>query len=393
VALTRAIYHCTVVVPTGTMDRFDYDTGLYWLLYGHLNNSEALLSTATSEVAKKAKITSEDRTQIFNQELASLVVLSQGNMSCEPLPEIIDELKVSLDQTIKVKPPRLFKTIPPKPQRVDSFSSLSSDNHYETPDYDGDWGSNPNFTPDYNQFPAGKLAGVCLHKVLEELDFKASLESQSDKIKSTLVASGFNDLHFNAAIQLLNNTLNTPLQLGKELKLSIIDKEQRLDELEFYFPINYLNVRKLQQVLNDYTPESKAFQRQAIQRLKFQDVQGFMKGFIDLIFEYKGRYYIVDYKSNRLADTPSEYTKERMEETIGESHYYLQYLIYCVALQRYLKMRLADQYDYNSHFGGVFYLFLRGMQPHSNSSTGIYSTRPKAEFINALDDVFSGVTY
>jgi exodeoxyribonuclease V beta subunit len=393
VALTRAIYHCTVVVPTGTMDRFDYDTGLYWLLYGHLNNSEALLSTATSEVAKKAKLTSEDRTQIFNQELASLVVLSQGNMSCEPLPEIIDELKVSLDQTIKVKPPRLFKTIPPKPQRVDSFSSLSSDNHYETPDYDGDWGSNPNFTPDYNQFPAGKLAGVCLHKVLEELDFKASLESQSDKIKSTLVASGFNDLHFNAAIQLLNNTLNTPLQLGKELKLSIIDKEQRLDELEFYFPINYLNVRKLQQVLNDYTPESKAFQRQAIQRLKFQDVQGFMKGFIDLIFEYKGRYYIVDYKSNRLADTPSEYTKELMEETIGESHYYLQYLIYCVALQRYLKMRLADQYDYNSHFGGVFYLFLRGMQPHSNSSTGIYSTRPKAEFINALDDVFSGVTY
>jgi exodeoxyribonuclease V beta subunit len=183
------------------------------------------------------------------------------------------------------------------------------------------------------------------------------------------------------------------LQLGKELKLSIIDKEQRLDELEFYFPINYLNVRKLQQVLNDYTPESKAFQRQAIQRLKFQDVQGFMKGFIDLIFEYKGRYYIVDYKSNRLADTPSEYTKELMEETIGESHYYLQYLIYCVALQRYLKMRLADQYDYNSHFGGVFYLFLRGMQPHSNSSTGIYSTRPKAEFINALDDVFSGVTY
>jgi exodeoxyribonuclease V beta subunit len=393
VALTRAIYHCTVVVPTGAMDRFDYDTGLYWLLYGHLNNSEALLSTATSEVAKKAKLTSEDRTQIFNQELASLVVLSQGNMSCEPLPEIIDELKVSLDQTINVKPPRLFKTIPPKPQRVDSFSSLSSDNHYETPDYDGDWGSTSNFTPDDNQFPAGKLAGVCLHKVLEELDFKASLESQSDKIKSTLVASGFNELHFNAAIQLLNNTLNTPLQLGKELKLSIIDKEQRLDELEFYFPINYLNVRKLQQVLNDYTPESKVFQRQAIQRLKFQDAQGFMKGFIDLIFEYKGRYYIVDYKSNRLADTPSEYTKERMEETIGESHYYLQYLIYCVALQRYLKMRLADQYDYNSHFGGVFYLFLRGMQPHSNSSTGIYSTRPKAEFINALDDVFSGVAY
>lgn len=380
VALTRAIYHCSIALPIGKLDRFNYDTALYWLLYGHLPQSEALLS----EVAKKAKITPEDRTQIFKQALLDLVEASQNTISCEPLPPIVDELKLSSMQETLLKPIRYFKATPAKTKRVDSFSSLSSGNHYETPDYDSDWGSMPSISTDYNQFPAGKLAGVCLHKLFEELDFKLSLEAQTEQIKSTLLAYGFDERYYPAAVQLIDNTLNTPLKANTELKLINIAQEQRLDELEFYFPIEYLSVRKLQQTLERYTPASKIAQHQAIKRLKFQEVQGFMKGFIDLVFEYKGRYYIIDYKSNRLATTPEEYTKERMEEAVAEAHYYLQYLIYCVALQRYLTVRLPS-YSYDTHFGGVFYLFMRGMQPTEAGGNGIYATRPKEDFINALD--------
>ncbi|MBK8453744.1 MAG: exodeoxyribonuclease V subunit beta [Thiofilum sp.] len=384
VALTRAIYHCSIALPIGKLDGFNYDTALYWLLYGHLPQSEALLSTASSEVAKKAKITPEDRTQIFKQALLDLVEVSQNTMSCEPLPPVVDELKLSSMQETLLKPIRYFKATPAKTKRVDSFSSLSSGNHYETPDYDSDWGSTPSISTDYNQFPAGKLAGVCLHKLFEELDFKLSLEAQTEQIKSTLLAYGFDERYYPAAVQLIDNTLNTPLKANTELKLINIAQEQRLDELEFYFPIEYLSVKKLQQTLERYTPASKIAQHQAIKRLKFQEVQGFMKGFIDLVFEYKGRYYIIDYKSNRLANTPEEYTKERMEEAVAEAHYYLQYLIYCVALQRYLTVRLPS-YSYDTHFGGVFYLFMRGMQPTEAGGNGIYATRPKEDFINALD--------
>lgn len=106
-----------------------------------------------------------------------------------------------------------------------------------------------------------------------------------------------------------------------------------------------------------------------------------MKGFIDLIYEYNGRYYIVDYKSNDLGSAFSDYTFEAMLNEMAEHHYYLQFLIYCVALHRYLKMRLPG-YDWHQHFGGVQYLFLRGMKPYQTGSgvfayqarLGIYSS-------------------
>ncbi|WP_020558700.1 exodeoxyribonuclease V subunit beta [Thiofilum flexile] len=388
VALTRAIYHCSIVVPIGKIDGFNYDSALYWLLYGHLPNSEALLSVASSEAAKKAKITPEDRTQLFKQGLIDLVKASHNTISYTALPEELSDLKVSLGQESLLRSAPYFKTTLVSPQRFESFSSLSVGNHYDAPDYDSEWGTRPVPIPDYTQFPAGKLAGVCLHKIFEELDFKANLESQKELITSTLLASGFEEPYFNAAMQLVSNTLNTPLRANKELKLASITKEQRLDELEFYFPIKYLTTKKLQQVLEEYISPNKIAQHQAIKRLKPQVVQGFMKGFIDLIFEYKGKYYIVDYKSNKLADDPAGYNQERMEEAIAESHYYLQYLIYSIALQRYLRLCLSN-YDYDAHFGGIFYLFIRGMQPSAGGESGIYATRPKAEFINALDQLMS----
>ena len=113
-----------------------------------------------------------------------------------------------------------------------------------------------------------------------------------------------------------------------------------------------------------------------------------MTGLIDLVFESGGKYYLVDYKSNHLGDNPGEYDESHLSEAIRQHQYDLQYLIYSVALTRYLRRRLPD-FDYDRDFGGVRYLFLRGMNG-VNDETGIYADKPDAAFLARLDRVLGG---
>jgi exodeoxyribonuclease V beta subunit len=84
-------------------------------------------------------------------------------------------------------------------------------------------------------------------------------------------------------------------------------------------------------------------------------------------------FWLVDYKSNWLGGEPTAYRRERLDEAMAREAYLLQYLIYTVALHRYLRLRLPD-YNYQRHFGGVFYLFLRGMDPASGEIMGCFVT-------------------
>jgi exodeoxyribonuclease V beta subunit len=69
---------------------------------------------------------------------------------------------------------------------------------------------------------------------------------------------------------------------------------------------------------------------------------------------------------------------------MAREHYYLQYSLYTLAVHRYLSRRLPD-YDYERHFGGVFYLFLRGMDPLSGPEYGVFHDRPERSLVTALD--------
>ena len=109
-----------------------------------------------------------------------------------------------------------------------------------------------------------------------------------------------------------------------------------------------------------------------------------MRGFIDLIFETGGRFYILDYKSNWLGLRSEDYEGEHMDRAMAREGYFLQYLLYTLALHRYLRHRLPD-YDYDRHFGAVFYLFLRGMDPVSGARRGVYRDRPAKALIEELD--------
>jgi len=111
-----------------------------------------------------------------------------------------------------------------------------------------------------------------------------------------------------------------------------------------------------------------------------------LKGFIDLVFRWNGQYYLLDYKSNWLGDSEAAYTPQAMAQAMVDHRYDLQYQLYTLALHRYLQHRLPG-YDYQRHFGGVFYLFLRGVDG-SSPENGIFTARPSAEFVAGLDALF-----
>jgi exodeoxyribonuclease V beta subunit len=113
-------------------------------------------------------------------------------------------------------------------------------------------------------------------------------------------------------------------------------------------------------------------------------LQGLMKGFIDLVFRYQGRYFLVDYKSNHLGPNLSHYGPEALAECMDSHQYHLQSLIYTLALHRFLQSRITG-YSYETHFGGVYYLFLRAMHPEHPVGSGIHNARPDRSLIDHLD--------
>ena len=111
--------------------------------------------------------------------------------------------------------------------------------------------------------------------------------------------------------------------------------------------------------------------------------QGFMTGFIDLVFRHGERFYLVDWKSNRLNGRPDDFARVGLAAEMRAHAYYLQYLIYVAAIHGFLARHLAN-YDYDRHFGGVFYLFLRGIDGHSGN--GVFADRPARALVAALAD-------
>jgi exodeoxyribonuclease V beta subunit len=222
-------------------------------------------------------------------------------------------------------------------------------------------------------------AGTCLHLILEELDFTDLSQLRP------LVTRKLADFHFenfdDVVCDMLKKTLRIPL--GEDgFRLSEISRASRLSELEFTFPITALTTSRLRKVFQ--TDELPL----AIDRLQFAPANGFMKGFIDLVFERTGRFYFVDWKSNWLGTDASSYLPQNVAAEMTRNFYNLQLSIYTVALHRYLQQRLAD-YDYEKSFGGAFYMFLRGIDPRKPSN-GIFFARPPHQFVQQLNSVFHG---
>ena len=152
-------------------------------------------------------------------------------------------------------------------------------------------------------------------------------------------------------------------------------------ELEFLFPAHQVKVAEMDILIRQHIhPQHPR------PRLEADTLNGMLKGFIDLVFEHDGKYYVLDYKSNWLGVDDSAYTLDAMTDAVLEKRYEVQYVLYLLALHRLLKSRLAD-YDPDQHLGGAVYVFLRGLQ---GPSAGTVFDRPDTALVEALDAMFGG---
>lgn len=231
---------------------------------------------------------------------------------------------------------------------------------------------------DIHHFPKGAIVGTLMHECFENSDFK---QPDTDAVALQLVTKlNLEPAWLEPLAQWFVNVLHTPLQ--QNLTLSDLSLDQRLNELQFYLPIRQeVSALQLDHICKQYDPLSKH-----CDVLSFSTVQGMLKGFIDMVFEWQGKYYIVDYKSNYLGEAREDYRQASIEQAMCEHRYDLQYQLYSLALHRYLKSRMIN-YHYQTHFGGVYYLFVRGMTA-GDKPYGIFYTKPDVQFITQLDKLF-----
>jgi exodeoxyribonuclease V beta subunit len=174
----------------------------------------------------------------------------------------------------------------------------------------------------------------------------------------------------------LHTVTNTLLPEGN-FCLNVVNRSRRLSELEFDMPV--------QQIDWDLFPTELENNKIPLRINRETPLTGILNGKIDLFFEQGNRYYLLDWKSNHLGGRPEDYNNEALAKSMEEHNYYLQYYFYSLALYRYLRLRKPD-FDYDKQFGGVYYLFVRGMRQGTNH--GIYFHKPKLNDLLLLEQIF-----
>jgi len=235
-------------------------------------------------------------------------------------------------------------------------------------------------------FPKGAKTGTLLHDILEKLDFTQKDSSYVEElVVNKLLEYGFEPRWQKILCDMIEKVLSVPIIPGnKDFTLSRLPNQDRLNELEFYFPLKSVRPKEIGTLFKKYSgPDSLTDFPERIERLDFSPIKGFMKGFMDMVFRFQERYYLVDWKSNFLGNRVEDYNQEALSLAMKEEFYILQFHLYAVALNQYLRLRLPG-YSYENHFGGGYYIFLRGVDPGKGPGFGIYRHRPSAELIDQL---------
>ncbi len=301
--------------------------------------------------------------------------------------------------------PRIFTGHIDSEWRIASFSSLvlGARSAPEEPDYDeADVGSAVLAEPeavmpgepfgDMFSFPRGARAGSFLHEVLEHTDFTAvDNRETAEMIREKCGVHGFDSRWAGSIEGMLKELTSTPLSMDLPgFTLSDLGFGDRINEMEFMFPLARITRESLKTAFRNQAGMFRERVPETIGRLQFSPAKGFMKGFIDMVFRREGRFYLVDWKSNFLGERIQDYHRDRLDQAMETGYYVLQYHIYAVALDRYLSLKMPD-YRYCEHFGGVFYVFLRGVKQDAGPDYGIFRDRPREETIEELGSCLLGV--
>ena len=262
-----------------------------------------------------------------------------------------------------------------------SYSALTGIAHHSSLD-DGRTEKNIQATPIYN-LPFGASFGNVVHGVLEDYPFTllAGEEEYKEAVEGQCRRFGVS-ADSDQLMAMLRDVTRTPL--GAEdsentFCLADLAEEDVLKEMGFYFHLREESTRRINEIL--------AFS-EVVRPIQEKNLSGYLTGFVDLLCRYRGKYYVIDYKSNYLGDFLHDYTTEKLITAMRDHNYGLQYWIYTLVLHRFLQNSLQG-YKYEETFGGVLYLFTRGMRSDCPGN-GVFFDRPELGVLDALQLALGG---
>jgi exodeoxyribonuclease V beta subunit len=391
----------------------------FYLAWGHINLAEtsALAYLLHGGTDQAGEFSGEDQTsglkKLFKdktsaellEDLHQLAARSQNSIEVVPLPVSTDSARV-ITKGQETEEPLFCRRFTGKINRswkISSYSSLISTgvSNVDLPDRDealvrlepdrmtpseelvaqSDPGGLSVFT-----FPRGARAGSFFHDIFEHYDFAGETSDPLEGlVAGKLQQYGYDAKWRKTVYTAISNVLAIPLLADlPPFRLSSLKAGDRLNEMEFYFPLNRVTPGTLTKAFSAIASPDMFQQFPAhLENLSFAPSVGFMKGYIDMVFRHQGRFYLLDWKSNYLGPTPGHYDQSSLQTAMDTHYYFLQYHIYTLALHQYLRYQQPD-YSYENDFGGVFYIFLRGVNELKGADCGVFYDLPDPALIHSL---------
>ncbi len=363
VAVTRAKYRCTLFWGRGR--------GWAKSALGHLFHG--LEITTLNEDAMR-------------RDVESLAAESEGVIRCrsgdteqaEPLADATPSRNLCARE-----PSRSFSHAP----RIASFTSITGHDD-KTPGPRGGPAVAESTSALFSGLPGGIRTGLLLHSILENANFQA-LDAEATRVLieqelrgfgmgASLAANVQQDLHTVGSTRFTNET-DAPCLIA-------LREDRQLRELEFTLSAGRPKLEGLVDLLKEHgAPAAVPRYYERLAEVGSPTLQRFLRGYIDLMFEWQGRWYVADYKSNTLP----AYEPKAVNEAVQRNHYVLQGQLYAAAAHRYLKQRVPG-YEPETHWGGALFLFLRGMRGPEGAGSSIFFDRQPAELVRAVDDWLGG---
>lgn len=221
----------------------------------------------------------------------------------------------------------------------------------------------------YASLPFGPNFGNIVHDILESIPFSALQEPAARKMEIIAVCQKYGmEVDIPLLLEMLQTVVTSPLiSVGKKsakLTMAQLDERRCVKEMGFYFRLARGSASDINRVLTDVKTYALVNEK---------NITGYLTGFIDLVFAHDEKFYIIDYKTNNLGETADSYSQENLLKAMTGHNYGLQYYLYTLVIHRYLQNVLPD-YDYNVNFGGIYYLFVRGMD---GDKRGVFYDMPE----------------
>ncbi|HJV74727.1 MAG TPA: exodeoxyribonuclease V subunit beta [Noviherbaspirillum sp.] len=234
----------------------------------------------------------------------------------------------------------------------------------------------------WHRFPRGALPGQFVHAQLEWIANEGfAIAASGDfpgRVHKRCERAGWEHRQEETAAW-LQAAVTTPLP---PFNAALSQLDNIWAEMEFWVPAADFAVADLDQLCQRHLLDGRA--RPALQA---RQLRGMLRGFKDLVCEWGGRYWVLDYKTTSLGRDDAAYHERALADAVAAHRYDVQGTIYQLALHRLLKARLGDRYAPQTHLGGTVFYFLRGV---GNAATrGCYLLAPDAALIEAADALLS----